>query len=151
MPRATLGEGSTINVAPVSPPTPDQSIILRVPDNAGSLSSILPPDPKVPDPADDIFREALESHKQSLSPEQQQAFLGATAIGLMDIVKELDHQHSVESRTRKSAMKAQGFLQVADGYLNVLGIVIQHSPEYSSLVVGGLKFFVDVSPTTRWP
>lgn len=116
--------------------------------NTGSLSSILPPNPQVPDPADDIFREALESHKPSLSPEQQQAFLGATAIGLMDIVKDLDRQHSEDSRTRRSAMRAQGFLPVADGYLTVLGIVIQHSPEYSSLVVGGLKFFGDVSRAT---
>lgn len=144
--RATLGEVSTKGVSSLPPLTPNQSVILTVSDhNTGPPSTIFCPDPQAPDPVDDIFREALESHKLSLSPQQRQAFLGASAVGLVDIVKELDKQHSEESRTRRSAMRAQGFLQVADGYLNVLAIVIQHSPEYSSLVVGGLKYFVDVS------
>jgi hypothetical protein len=97
-----------------------------------------------PDPADDIFREALERHKLGLSDVQKQAFHGASAIKLMDIVQELNQQHNKESLTRRSAMKVQRFLEVTDGYLTLLGIFSQFNPEISSIVVGGLKLFVDV-------
>lgn len=144
--RVTVGEGSTIVVSPPSPVLPDQTNPLRIPDhNTGSLTSGVAPNPQVPDPADDIFREALENHKLSLSPEQRQAFLGVSAIGLIDMIKQLDQQHADGSGTRLSIMRVQGFLQVVNGYLNSLVILIQHSPEYSSLVVRGLRYFLDVS------
>lgn len=134
------------SVTPLPLSAPDQNIFLRVLDQDTRFTpSSNISNPHVIDPADDIFREALEIHKQSLSPEQQQAFLGASGIGLLDIVKQLDQQHSEGSRTRKSVMRVQGFLQVVDVYLNALVILVQHSPEYSSLVVGGLRYFLDVS------
>lgn len=151
--RGTRGEGSAGVDSAQLHPISTQSLTLRVPGSdpgiGGSLS-VPSLQPQVPDPADDIFREALENHKLSLTPGQQQAFLGASAIGLIDIIKGLDQQHSDESRTRRASVKAQGFLQVADGYLTVLGIMIQHNPEYSALIVGGLKFFVDVSHRACW-
>lgn len=135
-------------------PVPNQSVSPGVPDlntSSGGSPLVIPsPQPQVLDPADDIFREALEGHKLGLSPRQQGVFLGASAVGLMDIVKELDQQHTVGSRTRRSIVKAQGFLEVANGYLNVLGIFIQHSPHYSALVVGGLQLFVNVSRNAVW-
>lgn len=147
--RAKLGKGTAGSDSTLLLSVPFQSVgqgaqSLNI-SSGGSPSATPSLKSQVPDPAYDIFREALEIHKLGLSPHQQDLFLGASAVGLMDIVKDLDQQHTVGSRTRGSIVKAQGFLQVVDGYLNVLGICIQHSPQYSALVVGGLKLFVDVS------
>lgn len=140
---ATLGKGTADSVSAVLLPVPGvQDLNIS---SGGSSSAILSLQSQVPDPADEIFREALEHHKLGLSLGQQDIFLAASAVGLMDIVKELDQEHTAGSRTRRSIVKAQGFLQVTDGYLNILGLFIQHSPKYSALVVGGLKLFVDVS------
>lgn len=139
--RATAGTGTAEGASALFIPVSDLSsspVVLDLNIKSGGSPLVL-------DPADDIFREALEGHKLGLSSSQQNMFLGASAVGLLDIVKELDQQHTVESRTRRSIVKTQAFLKVADGYLNVLGIFIQHSPHYSALLVGGLKLFVDVS------
>lgn len=100
--------------------------------------------PLAPNPADEIFQEALKRHEQKLSPAQRQAFLNASATGLISIIEGLNDQHQKESVVRNAAVKVQGFLTVVDGYLTVVGICIQHNPDISSLVVGGLKLFVDV-------
>lgn len=128
--------------ATIAPVGQDRSAMIT---GAGAVPNSL-------DPADDIFREALNRYKLGLDPVLQQAFLGASAVKLIDVVQGLNKQHSEESRARQAATKVQGFLQVADGYLNVLGVLVQHSPEFSSLVVGGLRLFVDVSSKVdvRW-
>ena len=70
--------------------------------------------------------------------------MGASADGIRAIIEGLNQRHAEESVTRQCADKVKGFLEVADGYLKVINIFIQHHPEISSLVVGGLKLFVDV-------
>lgn len=86
--------GPTGSVSALLLPVPGQSVSLEVQGlniNSGGSSSANPsPTSQVPDLADEIFREALERHKLGLSPKQQDLFLTASAVGLMDIVKELD-------------------------------------------------------------
>ncbi|KAF8463704.1 hypothetical protein BDZ91DRAFT_796249 [Kalaharituber pfeilii] len=115
-------------------------------DNTLSWNNLVAPfiAPLNPLAGDEIFREQLSKCQNTLTEAQKNAFLGASASTILDMIAELDNQHSQSSITRKYATKVKGFLQVADNYLNALGIIIQHSPEFSSLVVGGLRFFVNI-------
>ncbi|KAF8470558.1 hypothetical protein BDZ91DRAFT_791533 [Kalaharituber pfeilii] len=92
---------------------------------------------------DEIFQEQLSKCQNTLTEAQRRAFLGASATSILDMIAELNNQHSKNSITRKYTTKVKGFLQVADNYMNAIGIMIQHSPEFSSLIVGGLRFFID--------
>jgi hypothetical protein len=97
-------------------------------------------------PADDIFREVLQRHKNELTAAQQAAFLGASSAGavdLLDMVQELNQQHLTESLLREPIIKAQSFLQATDGYLKVLAVPAQYS-QVAQVIVGGLKVFIDV-------
>lgn len=95
--------------------------------------------------AGDLFEEELERHGHKLSPAYRQAFINASsATNMIDIIQGLNDQHREESRVRAIAVKVQGFLEVVDGYLNVVAVLVQHNPYISALVVGGLKLFVDV-------
>ncbi|KAF8465086.1 hypothetical protein BDZ91DRAFT_783428 [Kalaharituber pfeilii] len=107
---------------------------------------VVPPiAPLNPLAGDEIFREQLSKCQSKLTEAQKEAFMnGASPNGILDIIAELNYQHSESSITRKYATKVKGFLQVADNYLNTLGIIIQHSPEFSSLIVGGLRFFINI-------
>ncbi|KAF8474182.1 hypothetical protein BDZ91DRAFT_789816 [Kalaharituber pfeilii] len=111
------------------------------------LSSNLAAPPIVPlNPlaGDEIFRDQLSKCQDKLTEAQRKAFLGASATSILGMIAELYTQHNESSTTRKYATKVKGFLQVADNYLNTLGIIIQHSLEFSALIVGGLRFFINI-------
>ncbi|KAF8474206.1 hypothetical protein BDZ91DRAFT_779864 [Kalaharituber pfeilii] len=107
---------------------------------------VVPPiAPLNPLAGNEIFREQLSKCQSKLTEAQKKAFMsGASPDGMLDIIAELNYQHSESSITRKYATKVKGFLQVADNYLKALGTITQHSPEFSSLIVGGLRFFIDI-------
>ncbi|KAF8477492.1 hypothetical protein BDZ91DRAFT_844127 [Kalaharituber pfeilii] len=93
---------------------------------------------------DEIFQEQLSQCQNTLTEVQKKAFLGASATSILDMIAELNNQHSQNSTTRKYVTKLKSFLQVTDSYMNTLKIAIQHSPNVSSLIVGGLQFFIDI-------
>lgn len=133
-PPANAVPGSTLPQHPATPASGGSTISIT----PVSLASVSP------DPADDVFREALKRHEQGLSLAHRKAFHDASAIGLIGVIKQLNEQHNAESSVRKAAVKVQGFLQVVDGYLTAVSVLIQHNPDISALVVGGLRLFVDV-------
>lgn len=97
--------------------------------------------------SNEAFSLALERHKLNLTEEERKAFSPQNVISpemLLHEVGEFDRQHKQDSTSRKCAEQVKGFLDAVDGYLKVLGICIQHSPEISALVVGGLRLVVDV-------
>lgn len=98
-------------------------------------------------PVDDAFALALERHKQNLTPEELKAFSAGNNISpdqLLADVRNFDMTHSENSHSRKCATRVEGFLTVLNGYLVSVGVITQHSPEVSSVVVGGIKLIVDV-------
>jgi hypothetical protein len=103
------------------------------------------PDPT--DPGDDVFRSALQKHKNKLSITQQNAFLAngtsASANKLLSMVQDLDQQHLTKSLLRELVIKAQSFLQATDSALKVLAVPAQYS-QVAQVVIGGLKVFLDV-------
>lgn len=98
--------------------------------------------------AKDAFTLALERHIETLTDEEKAAF---SQIGdmntesLLQAVEKLDAEHQAGSTSRRCATKIKGFLDAVNGYLNALAVMVQHSPEISSLIVGGLRLVVDVS------
>ncbi|KAF8466957.1 hypothetical protein BDZ91DRAFT_762946 [Kalaharituber pfeilii] len=128
----TAGAGNTTSQTPNAPTSSWNNLVVTP---IASLNALA---------GHEIFQEQLSKCQSALTEAQRRAFLGASATSILDMIAELDNQHSQNSITRKYATKVKDFLQVADNYLNALGIIIQHSPEFSSLVVGGLRFFIDI-------
>lgn len=93
------------------------------------------------------FSLALKKHTDTLSPGELHAFNTAANITpetLLKQVQTFDEAHRQESRFRECAPRVEGVLKILDRYLGPLAIFIGHSPEISSLVVGGVKLIVDV-------
>ena len=99
---------------------------------------------------DDTWLKALELHISKFPPEDVcQLFRSygtnsASPGALIDCVAQLDEKHAQKSRARKLADRTQKILQAIDQFMGATSICIQHSPEISSLVVGGLRCILDV-------
>ncbi|KAI5839132.1 hypothetical protein DFP73DRAFT_502190, partial [Morchella snyderi] len=94
-----------------------------------------------------IFQEAIERYKQKVAIDHKQYLLGGMDVSVAQLIESVGRyntQHNERSSSRRGLARIQGFLRVVDGYLKSLGVMIQHSPEISSLVVGGLRLFVDI-------
>jgi hypothetical protein len=101
-----------------------------------------------------IFQEAVERYKQKLATGDKQYLLSVGDVSvakLIESVGRFDREHKQRSCTRKGFTHVQGFLEVVDGYLKSISIIIQSSPEISSLVISRLKLFVDVGNLYDYP
>lgn len=94
------------------------------------------------------FQSALKNHEAKLSPDEKTAFHRASAQPadyLINQCKALDEKHEKSSRTRKLADPAERILVGLQPYVSVAAVLCQHSPEFSSLAVGGFKCVLEVN------
>ena len=87
---------------------------------------------------------ALQKHIDKLSDDDRDAFQSATAV--MGKLEELQQDNSRISASHTS--RVEKLLQRLQQFLGSVAICIQHSPEISSLVVGGLHCVLTVA--THW-
>lgn len=95
------------------------------------------------------FRDALMRHVQLLSPAERQAFNNGKSISPDELLAEIqrrDVRHAEASRSRKCLERVQRFFQAVEGYFKPVAVLVGHSPEFSSLVVGAVYLVVHV----RW-
>jgi len=146
-----------LQVCSRSPQTTRASSPTLHPTSSGPPPSSIPPTP--PDPALPVtvvqlvpscnaaFSEALRRHTEILTPEEKLAFDGGHSIipeQLLTTIKSHDDKHNDASRSRRCATRVHGFLAALDAYLGPVSIMAGHSPQITSLVVGGLKLIVQV-------
>jgi len=88
-------------------------------------------------------------YTQLLSPTEQQAFNDGINISpdeLLAKIRQHDDQHAEGSRPRKCLAHVKRFFQAVQGYIKPVVVMVGHSPEFSSLVVGAVYLVVQV----RW-
>jgi hypothetical protein len=73
------------------------------------------------------------------------AFLNAESFDIIKSIQELDCSHKKSSVVRKHSETVGRILTGVNLYVGALSILIQQSPEISSLVIRGVKFVLDVS------
>ena len=101
-------------------------------------------------PNNEAFQAALKKHLDKLDPVEKDAFEAAnrdtSQTELLAKVKRFDEDHSRHSSSRRCFGPLTKFFQVLDQFMGGVAIAIQSNPEISSLVVGGVRFVIDVSP-----
>lgn len=101
---------------------------------------------KVPVPMmNNAFLKAIQEHINTLSDEDKAAFQSATDV--MEKLRKFQHAKSrISGSPAALTQKVQKALQCVKQFLAPVAICIQHHPEISSLVVGGLHCVLTVSP-----
>jgi hypothetical protein len=92
-------------------------------------------------------------HMQQLSPTEQQAFTDGKTISpdtLLAEIRHRDEEHAKASRPRKCLAHVQRFFQAVEGFLRPVAVMVGHSPEISSLVVGAVYLVVKVRWLVSW-
>ena len=107
-----------------------------------------PPSPAVPVPLiNEAFRKAVQGYIVGLSDDDKRAFHSAT-----NVIEKLEELSGGKSRISSShatlIQKVQNVLQCVKQFLVPIAICIQHHPEVSALVVGGLNCVLTVSTVT---
>ena len=98
-----------------------------------------------PNPA---FLEALREYEDELSDEDRaefQRYAPGSASSLMKKVAEWDAHHAEKSDSRQLVLRVKKILDGIELFMNTTFICIQHDPHGSSLVVGAIRFILDVS------
>lgn len=97
---------------------------------------------------DAAFADALQQHLLKLSPVEKAAFRAGyqslTPESIFLKVKAYDQAHNRDSTSRKCAEKVEKSLMILSQFLASIDVAIQSNPDVSSLIVGGLRFIVDV-------
>ena len=121
------------------------SITLAGLSNATGVQSPTPQSPTISAPVkNQAFQTAIQEYLDNLSDDDKVAFQSAT-----DVMQMLGGLQQGKSRISSShttrVQKVQKVLQCVKQFLGSIAICIQHSPEISSLVVGGLNCILTVS------
>lgn len=111
-------------------------------------TGVQPPGPQSPTISvpvkNEAFQKAIQKYIDNLPDDDKDAFQSAT-----DVMKKLGELQQDNSRISSShttrVQKVQKVLQCVQQFLGSIAICIQHSPEISSLVVGGLHCILTVS------
>ena len=120
---------------PVATPGPAQSTRDQLP----NFQPIAIPVPM----KNEAFLKAIQEYIGNLSDEDKAAFQSATDV--MEKLAEVQHSNSPISRSHATlAQKVQKVLQCVKQFLAPIAICIQHHPEISSLVVGGIHCVLTV-------
>lgn len=59
-------------------------------------------------------------------------------------VRAIDETHNEKSVSRRFAARIEKVLKGLNSYMDIVQTMVQHSPEISSLVVGGVMFILNV-------
>ena len=127
-------------------PTPLQPTSSHAPASplhaAGAHSVNLPlPTPPVPAKEDGKLQRAILEYVKTLSDDDKRAFQSAPDI--IECLQEMQHNGKpLISNTLTT--RVEGVLQCIKYFMSSLGVFIQHSPEISLLVVGGLNCILTV-------
>ena len=133
------------NVISGSGTVTEQSISLFTRTGPTSITGDQPPKPQSPTifmpGKNDAFHKAIQEYIDNLSDDDRVAFQSAT-----DVIKKLEElQQSIPRISYTTQMhKVQKVLQCVKQFLASIAICVQHSPEISSLVVGGLHCILTV-------
>ena len=92
-------------------------------------------------PMDETLQKAIQEYVNKLSDDDKAAFLSAP-----DIIEHLKEMQCNGKSLISSSLTArvEKVLQCVKHFMGSLGIFIQHSPEISSLVVGGVNCILTV-------
>lgn len=94
------------------------------------------------------FTDALQQHLAKLSPAENAAFHSShqklTAESILVKVRDYDREYNSSSGSRQCAEKVEKSLRILNQFLRSIAIAVQSNPEVSSLIVGGVKFILDV-------
>ena len=123
---------------------------LATPAGAPHATGDQPPDthsPATPTPKNTAFQQAIQVYLDDLSPDDKLAFQSATDVQ-EKLVALQQHKFQTSSSHATRVQKVQRVLQCMKNFLVSVGICIQHSPEISSLVLGGLHCILTVSATS---
>ena len=90
-------------------------------------------------PMDESFQKAIQEYMEKLSDDDKTAFLSAPNV--IERLQEMQYKPLISSSLTARVEKV---LQCVKGFMGSLGIFIQHSPEISSLVVGGVNCILTV-------
>ena len=94
------------------------------------------------------FTEALKQHLAKLDPDENSAFRAShqtlTAESILARVRDYDRDWNQNSNSRKCAEQVEKSLRILNQFLRSIAIAVQSNPEISSLIVGGVRFILDV-------
>ena len=147
------GPGSSSASTLTSSNNPANSLDTALTSNVSSGTSPGNQSPQPPSPAvsvpltNEAFRKAVQGYIVGLSDDDKSAFYSATSV-----IQKLEELPLGKSRISSShttlIQKAQKVLQCVKQFLAPIAICIQHHPEVSSLIVGGLNCVLTVSTAT---
>ena len=105
-----------------------------------NLQLLTPPVPA----KDEAFQNAVLEYVENLSDDDKAAFQSAP-----NIIERLQEMQCNGNSLISSSLttRVEKVLQCVKNFMGALGIFIQHSPEVSSLVVGGVNCILTVGPT----
>ena len=92
-------------------------------------------------PMDQAFQKAIQEYANNLSDDDKTAFLSAP-----NVIERLQEMQCNSKSLFSSSLttRVEKVLQCVKGFMVSLGIFIQHSPEISSLAVGGVNCILTV-------
>ena len=95
---------------------------------------------------DGAFQKAIQQYMKKLPDDDKTAFLSAP-----DVIEHLEKLQCNDKSLISSSLttRVEKVLQCVKGFMGSLGIFIQHSPEISSLVVGGVNCILTVGTTIQ--
>ena len=101
--------------------------------------------PPVPAIKDEALQKAIQGYVNKISDEDKEAFRSAP-----DIIEQLENMQCNKKTLVSSSLmdRVEKVLQCVKHFMGSLGIFIQHSPEISSLVVGGVNCILTVGTSS---
>ena len=91
----------------------------------------------------EAFQKAIQEYLDNLPDDDKEAFRSATDV--IEKLEKLQQGSRISSSHTTCKQKAQKVLRCMKQFLESVAICIQHHPEVSSLVVGGLNCILTVS------
>ncbi|MCJ1344657.1 hypothetical protein MMC31_002860 [Peltigera leucophlebia] len=90
----------------------------------------------------------FSQHLAKLRPDEKSAFRTShqtlTAESILVKVRDYDRARNHDSNSRKCAEQVEKSLRILSQFLRSIAIAIQSNPEISSLIVGGVRFILDL-------
>lgn len=111
--------------------------------HSGNLQPPIPPMPV----GDDALQKAIQAYISKLSNDDKAAFHSAPAI--IDRLQEMQRKNK-PGISSSLTNRIERVLQCIKHFMGSLGIFIQHSPELSSLAVGGLNCVMTVGTSSTY-
>ncbi|TGZ77426.1 hypothetical protein EX30DRAFT_366680 [Ascodesmis nigricans] len=93
-------------------------------------------------PANQAFLQAIKRYELRLSEDERADF--SSPIDVLMKVRAIDETHNEKSVSRRFAARIEKVLKGLNSYMDIVQTMVQHSPEISSLVVGGVMFILNL-------